>query len=87
MPRTVGPDMANSSTDADRSNAAQVEGSNPLVEAVRLRWKHALIVFVLGTTTYALYTVGGWSIDTAVFGITTLAFMAYSAATYRTDAQ
>lgn len=79
--------MANSSTDTDRSNAAQVEGPNPLIQAVELRWKHALIAFLLGTTTYALYTVGGWTIDAAVFGITTLAIIAYSVATYRTDAQ
>lgn len=79
--------MANSSTDTDRSTPTRVEGRNPLFQLVELRWKHALIAFVLGTTTYALYVVGGWTIDTAVFGIVTLAFLLYSIATYRSDAQ
>jgi len=79
--------MANSSTDADQSKAARVEGRSPLVQFVELRWKHALGAFLLGTTTYALYTVGGWTIDTAVFGLTTLAFIIYSVATYRSDAR
>lgn len=79
--------MANSSTDADRSNATPVAEQNPLLQAVELRWKHAVVAFLLGTTTYALYTVGGWTIDTAVFGIVTLAIIAYSVATYRSDAQ
>ena len=58
---------------------------NPLARLVALRWKHALVVFVVGTTTYALYAVGGWTIDTAVFGIATLAILAYSVFTYRSD--
>ena len=58
---------------------------NPLARLVALRWKHALVVFVVGTTTYALYELGGWTIDTAVFGIATLAILAYSAFTYRSD--
>lgn len=79
--------MANSSTDADRSNAARVDSGNPLLRVVELRWKHALTAFLLGTTTYALYTVGGWTIDTAVFGIVTLATILYSTLTYRSDAR
>ena len=58
---------------------------NPLARLVALRWKHALVVFVVGTTTYALYGLGGWTIDTAVFGIATLAILAYSVVTYRSD--
>lgn len=74
--------MSSSTTDS----ASVATDSNPLARLVELRWKHAAIVFVVGTTTYALYEVGGWTVDTAVFGIATLAIIAYSAATYRSDA-
>lgn len=79
--------MANSSTDATTSEATSIDRRNPLLRLVQLRWKHALVAFILGTTTYALYTVGGWTIDTAVFGITTLAVIVYSALMYRSDAR
>jgi len=73
--------MANSS----RDDGVAV-GGNPVVRAVELRWKHALIAVLLGTTTYALYGVAGdWTIDAAVFGVATLAFIAYSAVTFRGD--
>ena len=74
--------MSNSTTDS----ASVATDSNPLARLVALRWRHALVAFVVGTTTYALYEVGGWSVDTAVFGFATLAIFAYSAATYRSDA-
>lgn len=73
--------MSNSTTDA----GAGVPDENPVARAVRLRWKHAAVAFVVGTTTYALYGVGGWSIDTAIFGIATLAIILYSVLTYRSD--
>lgn len=79
--------MSNSTTDSERSDAVPVAGGNPLTRAVALRWKHALVTFILGTTTYALYEIGGWSIDTAVFGVVTLATIVYSLATYRSDAR
>ncbi|MFC7228441.1 hypothetical protein N0B31_13590 [Salinirubellus salinus] len=72
--------MSNSATPS--SAAAD---RNPVTRLVALRWKHALVTFVVGTTTYALYEVGGWTVDTALFGIVTLAIVAYSAATYRSD--
>jgi len=78
--------MSNSTTDSERSDAVQVGRGNPLTRAVALRWKHATVALVLGATTYALYEIGGWSIDTAVFGIATLAIIVYSLVTYRSDA-
>jgi hypothetical protein len=73
--------MANSS----RDDGVTVD-TNPVVRAVELRWKHALVAFLLGTTTYALYGVAGdWTLDAAVFGMATLGFILYSAATYRGD--
>lgn len=78
--------MSNSATDAESSPAA-IENRTPVARAVALRWKHALTTFVVGTTTYALYSVGGWTIDAAVFGLATLAIVAYSVATYRGDAR
>ena len=73
--------MSNSAT----GSAAAAAERNPLARLVALRWKHALVAFVVGTTTYALYEVGGWTVDTALFGFATLAIVAYSAATYRSD--
>lgn len=73
--------MSNSTTDS----ASVATDPNPLVRLVALRWKHALVAFVVGTTTYALYEVGGWTVDTALFGFATLAIVAYSVATYRSD--
>ena len=66
------------------SGSADTAG-NPLVRLATLRWKHALVFFVVGTTTYALYGLGGWTVDTAVFGIAALAILVYSAVTYRSD--
>jgi hypothetical protein len=54
---------------------------------IALRWKHALTAFIVGTTTYGLYEVGGWTADTALFGIATLAVIVYSVAMYRSDAR
>jgi hypothetical protein len=69
----------------DTTVGAASKSGNPIARLVALRWKHALVVFVVGTTTYALYELGGWTIDTAVFGIATLAILAYSIGTYRSD--
>jgi hypothetical protein len=72
--------MSNSATQSPTA-----ADSNPLARLVALRWKHALVFFVVGTTTYALYEVGGWTVDTALFGFAALAIAAYSVATYRSD--
>lgn len=72
------------SNDTTASDPTPTE--SPLAQAVSLRWKHAVAVFVVGTATYALYQVGsGWTIDAAVFGLATLALAVYSAATYSAD--
>lgn len=72
------------SNDTTASNPARAE--SPLVQAIALRWKHVVAVFVVGTATYALYQVGGgWTIDAVVFGLATLALAVYSAATYSAD--
>ncbi|MFC7175868.1 hypothetical protein [Halosegnis marinus] len=75
--------MSNSTTGSSEFGA----DTNPVVRAVQLRWKHGAIAFVLGAATYALYGLEqGWSIDAAVFGVTTLGIILYSAVTYRRDA-
>jgi len=57
--------MSNDTTASDPMAA-----DSPLTQAVALRWKHAVGVFVVGTATYALYQVGGgWTIDAVVFGL------------------
>lgn len=72
------------SNDTTASDPTAVD--SPLAQAVALRWKHAVAVFVVGTATYALYQVGGgWTVDATVFGLATLALAAYSAATYSAD--
>lgn len=73
--------MSNSTTDS----SAVGTDRNPVTRLVALRWRHALVAFVVGTTTYALYEVGGWSVDAVLFGFATLAIIVYSVATYRSD--
>ncbi|MFB6117843.1 hypothetical protein [Halosegnis sp.] len=73
--------MAGSTTDEGPSLDA-----NTVVRAVELRWKHAIVAFLLGATTYALYGVAGkWTLDAAVFGMATLALILYSAVSFRGD--
>jgi hypothetical protein len=71
-----------SSTPDSSGTAAE---PNPLIGLVRLRWKHALVFFTVGTATYALYGLGGLTVDTAVFGFLTLVILLYSVVTYRSD--
>jgi hypothetical protein len=70
----------------DTTGSGPTAADSPFAQAVALRWKHAVAVFVVGTATYALYQVGGgWTVDAAVFGLGTLALAVYSAATYTED--
>lgn len=79
--------MSSHTTDGTESAAVPVEDRHPLARAVALRWKHALLTLLVGATTFALYQVGGWTVDTTVFAIVTLLVVAYSVATYRADAR
>ncbi|MDZ7745463.1 MAG: hypothetical protein U5K28_02670 [Halobacteriales archaeon] len=59
---------------------------NPVLRAIKLRWKHAIAVIVLGAATYGLQGIAeSWSIDAAVFGLVTLGIIIYSAVTLPGD--
>ncbi|KAB7512500.1 hypothetical protein DM867_12995 [Halosegnis rubeus] len=59
---------------------------NPVLRAIKLRWKHAVAVTVLGAATYGLYGIAqSWTIDSAVFGLVTLGIIVYGAATLPSD--
>ena len=59
---------------------------NPLVQAVILRWKHAVTTVLIAAIAWALYNVaGGWSLDATVFALAAVAFAAYSLVTLRSD--
>mgnify|MGYP006976234984 CR=1 FL=1 len=70
----------------DTTGSSPTAADSPFAQAIALRWKHAVAVFVVGTATYALYQVGGgWTVDAVVFGLATLTLAVYSAATYAAD--
>lgn len=79
------PNRSVPSTEDGDASAVPGDDRHPVVRAVELRWKHALVALIVGGTTYALYEVGGWTLDAIVFGVVTLAIVAYSVLTYRSD--
>jgi len=68
------------------SDEHQYVEPNPVLRAVKLRWKHAVAVTVLGAATFGLHGIAqSWTIDSAVFGLVTLGVIIYAAATLPSD--